>query len=427
MNNTTQTDQNQYDVIIAGGGLSGTLSALGLASQTKADGSPLSIAIIEANDIQQTPKLTFDSRVLALSHGSVEYLKSLNVWQDIAPHAATIKNIHISDRGYYGKARLTAKDHQVSALGYVVEMSVLGQAFLSKLTQLQSLQKASEITSTKPLKSVTANITWFCPDHITGINWQQDSVKVNLNSSQQLSAKLLLACDGGQSTCRQFANIASTTKSYEQCALIANVSMAKAHQDIAFERFTESGPIAVLPLTDSGKESHKCSLVWTLTPEQAAKLVALDETQFKLELELAFGSWLGKVEKVGERVMYPLNLVQANEQVYHRMALIGNASHTIHPIAGQGFNLGLRDVQQLCDCIAFNIRQNLDIADFSALMRYANARKADHQQVIKLTDSLVTLFSNDLPPLVAGRNIGLKVLNYCTPLKNCLVNKTMGY
>jgi 2-octaprenyl-6-methoxyphenol hydroxylase len=424
VNNTTQTNHNQYDVIIAGGGLSGTLSALGLASLTKADGSPLSIAIIEANDIQQTPKLTFDSRVLALSHGSAEYLKSLHVWQDIAPHAAPIKNIHISDRGYYGKARLAAKDHQVSALGYVVEMSILGQAFLSKLTQLQSLQKNAQKLSDETVKQ---NITWFCPDHITDINWQQDSVKIRLNSSLQLSASLLLACDGGQSTCRQFANIASTTKPYEQCALIANVSMAKPHQDIAFERFTESGPIAILPLTDNGKDSHKCSLVWTLTPEQAAKMVALDESQFKQQLELAFGSWLGQVAKVGERAIYPLTLVQANEQVYHRMALMGNASHTIHPIAGQGFNLGLRDVQQLCDIIAENIEQGRDISDFSSLMRYANKRKADHQQVIKLTDSLVTLFSNDLPPLVAGRNIGLKVLNYCTPLKNRLVNKTMGY
>ncbi|GAA6206367.1 2-octaprenyl-6-methoxyphenyl hydroxylase [Thalassotalea sp. SU-HH00458] len=419
MNNTTQTQHNQYDVIIAGGGLSGTLSALGLASLTKADGSALTIAIIEANDIQQTPKLTFDSRVLALSHGSAEYLKSLNVWQDIAPHAAPIKNIHISDRGYYGKARLAASNHHVSALGYVVEMSILGQAFLSKLSKLQSVGKSTP--------QADQNITWFCPDHITDISWHDDSVKVSLNSSQQLSAKLLLACDGGQSTCREFANISSSTKPYDQCALIANVSMAKPHHHIAFERFTESGPIAMLPLTDNGKESHKCSLVWTLTPEQATNMMALDDTLFKQALELAFGSWLGQVKTLGERAIYPLSLVQANEQVYHRMALIGNASHTIHPIAGQGFNLGLRDVQQLSDIIATNLANGADIADFSALMRYANDRKADHQQVIALTDSLVTLFSNDLPPLVAGRNIGLKVLNYCTPLKNRLVNKTMGY
>ena len=406
--------RNQFDVVIAGGGLSGTLSALGLASLKKTDGSPLSIAIIEANDIHQSPKLTFDSRVLALSHGSAAYLKSLNVWHDIAEQAASIKNIHISDRGYYGKARLTAKDHQVSALGYVVEMALLGQAFLRKLKSFESEAKSN-------------HITWFCPDHITDINWQRESVNISLNSSQQLKATLLLACDGAQSTCREFANITSTYQPYHQSALIANVSMAKPHNNVAYERFTESGPIAMLPLTDSAEQSRKCSLVWTLTPEQAEAIIALDDIAFKKHLELAFGSWLGGVEKVGERHVYPLNLVQANEQVYHRMALIGNASHTIHPIAGQGFNLGLRDVQQLCECIASNIEQGNDIADFSSLTRYAVKRKADHQQVISLTDSLVTLFSNDLPPLVAGRNIGLKVLNYFTPLKNRLVNKTMGY
>ena len=335
------------------------------------------------------------------------------MWHEIAEQAAPIKNIHISDRGYYGKARLTAEAHQVSALGYVVEMSLLGKAFLFEL---------SEKTQTE-----SKNITWFCHDHITDIDWQSESVNITLNSSQKLSAKLLLACDGAQSTCRQFANISSTSRSYKQSARSANISMATPHNNIAYERFTESGPIAMLPLTDSSEKSSKCSLVWTLTPEQADGIKTLGDNAFKQHLEIAFGSWLGSVEKVGERGIYPLNLVQADEQVYHRMALIGNASHTIHPIAGQGFNLGLRDVQQLCECVANNIEQGVDIADFNALTRYAIKRKVDHQQVITLTDSLVTLFSNDLPSLVVGRNIGLKVLNYFKPLKERLVNKTMGY
>ncbi|MEW6992312.1 2-octaprenyl-6-methoxyphenyl hydroxylase [Colwelliaceae bacterium 6441] len=401
------TDQ-QFDIIIAGGGLSGVLSALSLAQLTQQDGSLLSIAVIESNPIHQKPKTTFDSRVLALSHGSAHYLKSLSAWDDIAPHAAAIKKIHISDRGHYGKARLDAKDHQVSALGYVVEMSVLGQAFLSALAKHK-------------------NITWFCPDHITAIDWQTESVDITLNSSKQITGQLLLACDGAQSSCRTFANITSLSKPYEQSALIANVSMEKAHDNVAFERFTASGPIAMLPLTESSEKSRKCSLVWTLTPEQAEEIIALDEQAFKKQLEYAFGRWLGGVEKVGERAVYPLALVKANEQVFHRMVLVGNASHTIHPIAGQGFNLGLRDVQQLSETIAENLKQGAELASFSELTRYAVKRQADHEQVITLTDSLVTLFSNDLPPLVAGRNIGLKVLNYFTPLKKRLVDKTMGY
>lgn len=408
MDKSTNPDKNKFDIIIAGGGLSGALSALSLAALKKQDGSPLSIAIIEATPILKTPKTTFDSRVLALSHGSVEYLKSLSVWDDIAPQAAPIKKIHISDRDYYGKARLCAQEHQVSALGYVAEMSLLGSAFLSSLSKHK-------------------NITWFCPDHITNINWEIKNVSVTLNSSKKLTGQLLLACDGAQSTCREFANISSTSKAYNQSALIANVSMGNAHNNVAFERFTSSGPIAMLPLTEQAENSHKCSLVWTLAPEQASEIIALDDDDFKKRLELSFGSWLGSVDKVGERVVYPLSLVQANEQVFHRMALVGNASHTIHPIAGQGFNLGLRDVHQLRHMIAKNIEQGIDIANFSELTRYAVKRKEDHKQVISLTDSLVTLFSNDLPPLVVGRNVGLKVLNYFTPLKKLLVDKTMGY
>ena len=400
--------KSDFDIIISGGGLSGALSALSLSGLTKKDGSLLSIAIIEANPVHQSPQSTFDSRVLALSHGSVEYLTSLSIWGDIAAKASAIKNIHISDKNYYGKARISAQDHQVSALGYVVEMSVLGQVFLSKLKH-------------------RANVTWFCPDYITNIDWQKNSVDITLNSSLKLTGKLLLACDGGQSTCRQFANISSSNKPYQQSALIANVTMMNAHQSIAYERFTESGPIAMLPLKDQVYDSHKCSLVWTLTPEQADDYIKLDEESFKQQFELSFGSWLGAIDKVGERAIYPLSLVQADEQIYHRMVLVGNASHTIHPIAGQGFNLGLRDVQQLNDVIANNLEQAIDIANFAQLTKYALKRKADHQEVINLTDSLVTLFSNDLLPLVIGRNIGLKVLNYCSTLKNAFVNKTMGY
>lgn len=404
MSNTKQ----KFDIVIAGGGLSGALSALSLSQLRKKDGSPLSIAIVEANPIHRAPNTSYDARVLALSHGSAHYLNQLNVWGDIKESAAPIQKIHISDRGHYGKARVDAKDHQVNALGYVVEMSVLGKAFLGQL-------------------STNKNITWFCPDHITDIHWHHDFVDIELNSAELICGHLLLACDGGQSTCRQFANISSTTKPYEQSALIANVSMEQGHQNIAYERFTNSGPIAILPLSTQKSDSNKCSLVWTLSPEQAENIASLNDDDFKKQLELAFGSWLGGVNKVGKRTIYPLNLVQANEQIYHRMALVGNASHTIHPIAGQGFNLGVRDVVELTTTIAENIYAQRDIAHFASLAQFAEQRKIDHQQVINLTDSLVTFFSNDLPPLIAGRNIGLKVLNYVKPLKNAFVNKTMGY
>jgi len=401
--NTNANNHQNFDLVISGGGLAGSLMALSLANLVKPNGQVFSIAIIEANPVLDDISLTFDDRVLALSHGTAQYLKKVGAWELLSTTAEAIKKIHISDRGYYGKARLDAKDYQVSALGYVVEMSLIGQSLLSTLAKHKQIK-------------------WFSPDKVKNIDWQAERVNVELASGHQLSTPLLLGCDGAQSVCRKLAKIYSEKSDYGQCALIANVSTANAHNNLAFERFTETGPIAMLPLSKG-----RCSLVWTLTPEMALQMKVLDDDGFKKQLELSFGSWLGAITHVGKRDIYPLSLVQASEQVYHRMALIGNASHTIHPIAGQGFNLGVRDVAKMADLIKNAIENANDIGQFSSLERYALERKTDHQQVISLTDSLVTLFSNDLMPLVIGRNIGLKVLNYIPAFKKALVKKTMGY
>lgn len=407
-----------FDVVISGGGLSGSLMALSLADLKKTDGSKLAIAVVESSAILQDASLSFDDRVLALSHGTAAYFESLGAWQTLKKDAQAIKKIHVSDRNHYGKARLSASEQQVSALGYVVEMSLIGKSLLTALANKN-------------------NVTWFTPDQISAVKWQKEQVNLTLKSATQLTTTLLLACDGANSPCRQFAGIAASSKPYGQSALIANVSTAIPHNNVAYERFTETGPIAMLPLflhaKDKNKGKGRCSLVWTLTPELAKKMQTLSDSDFKKQLELAFGSWLGEITHVGKRDVYPLNLLQAQDQIYHRMVLVGNASHTIHPIAGQGFNLGVRDVSQL----AALIKQALliehadqlthDIGALSLLNQYAEQRKKDQKQVINLTDSLVTLFSNNLPPLVVGRGVGLKVLNYVSPFKKALMNKTMGY
>ncbi|SEL66929.1 2-octaprenyl-6-methoxyphenol hydroxylase [Colwellia chukchiensis] len=411
------TGARHFDVIISGGGLSGALMALSLANLVNPQNTSLNIAIIEANPVLSESSGSFDERVLALSHGSAAYLAEVGAWQYLADYAEPINNIHISDRGHYGKARLYAKQHQVEALGYVAQMSGIGAAMLTALAAKQ-------------------NISWFSPDTIADIQWQSEQVNIRLTSGQQLSAALLLACDGAQSVCRKFANIATSSRDYQQSALIANVVTEKHHGNIAYERFTDTGPIAMLPLPAVSSAGQKqkvpqgaghCSLVWTLTPTQAEQMQQLNDHDFAQQLSQAFGYWLGNIKHVGQRVVYPLKLVQAHEQVFHRMALIGNASHTIHPIAGQGFNLGLRDVSAMTALIKQALVQQQDIGAFKHLMHYAQQRQQDQQQVITLTDSLVTLFSNQLPPLVVGRNIGLKVLNYLPVLKNALVKKTMGY
>jgi 2-octaprenyl-6-methoxyphenol hydroxylase len=418
-----------FDVIISGGGLSGSLMALSLADLTKADGSLLSIAIVEANkpeepqsaELSNTP-LLFDDRVLALSHASAKYLEEINVWQHISSEACPIEKIDISDRGHYGKARIEAEEHGVSALGYVIPMAKIGQGQLKELASKK-------------------NIKWFTPDTIADINWHanneavmepQNTVKnsvigVTLKSGVVLQASLLLACDGANSPCRQLANIDVIKSDYHQVALIANVATKQAHAFKAFERFTEFGPIAMLPLVGLHNQKNRCSLVWTLSPEQSEQLLSLSDDEFSRQLEEAFGSWLGEITQVGKRDVYPLALLQAKQQAYHRMALIGNASHTIHPIAGQGFNLGLRDVQSMACLIKSQLKNQLDIGSFALLTEYSQKREQDQKQIISLTDSLVTLFANNLPPLVAGRNTGLKIMNYFKPLKSSLVNKLMGY
>jgi 2-octaprenyl-6-methoxyphenol hydroxylase len=409
-----------FDVIISGGGLSGVLTALSLLALKKLDGSGLSIALIEVNNATHAPESVFDDRVLALSHASVNYLKILNVWPLLKAYAQPIKNIHISDRGYYGKARITATEHNVSAVGYVIEMSKIGGALNQTLAN--KLKESLNIHS----KS-TVNVTWFTPDRIQHIEWQSDVVKVSLASSTSLSAKLLVGCDGAQSVCRKFANISVDESTYGQSALIANVATSLPHNGIAYERFTEHGPIALLPLVQLPNEASRCSLVWTLSPEEADAVLNLPDDEFQHALEKAFGHWLGEIKYTGKRHVYPLTLVRAQEQVHHRMVLIGNASHTIHPIAGQGFNLGLRDVQALSNAVAESLSTDEDIGSLSRLFEYANSRKKDHDHIITLTDSLVTVFSNKLPPLIMGRNIGLKVLNYVPSIKKAFVSKTMGY
>jgi 2-octaprenyl-6-methoxyphenol hydroxylase len=401
-----------FDVVISGGGLSGCLMALSLAGLKHADGRPLSIAIVEASPILKNHNLTFDDRVLALSHGSADYLEKVGAWQGLINHVQAIETIHISDREHYGKARVYAKEYDVSALGYVVEMALIGKSLLTAL--------ASKNTALK-------NVTWFAPDSISSINWQQESVQVVLSSGLSLSASLLLGCDGANSACRKMANIKMTETCYGQSALITNVATVNVHNNIAYERFTETGPIAMLPLCSINEGENRCSLVWTMTPELADEMLLLNDDEFKRALESNFGSWLGGITEVGKRNVYPLKLVQAQEQVYHRTVLIGNATHTIHPIAGQGFNLGLRDVQQLTNMLKMALQDQQDIGLFSLLSIYAQQREKDHQQVISLTDSLVTLFSSPLEPMVVGRNVGLKVLNYFAPIKNALVKKTMGY
>ncbi|TLU66822.1 2-octaprenyl-6-methoxyphenyl hydroxylase [Thalassotalea litorea] len=396
-------NQAQYDIVISGGGLTGAAMALAVLKQAK---KPLQVAIVDSANKQQASG-GFDERVIALSYGSAEYLHKLGVWDRLKSHACAIKNIHVSDRTYYGKARIDCQDYQREALGYVAPLDAIAKSIYAEL---------------KTLTGGNHRLDEYFANGIEDIVWQKNEVQVQLQQGQLLTAKLLLGCDGGQSRCRQIAKIDTECKDYQQYAIVANVQTTLPHNNKAFERFTKSGPLAMLPMTE-----NRCSLVWTLTPSDAEYLMSMDDVGFANALQKAFGDWLGPFTRIGRRQNFPLQLVHAMQLTQHRLALLGNASHTLHPIAGQGFNLSVRDVACLASLITKALENGDDLGSYDLLSRYQQLRQEDQQTIIRLTDSLVHCFSNQYFPLVVGRNVGLKALNYSSGIKRLLAQTTMGY
>lgn len=386
------------DIIIVGGGTIGCSLALALAQQTD-----LTIAIVEAKSYQANqPHPGFDARSLALAKRSQQVLDSWGL--SITQIGTAIKQIKVTDQGHIGQCWLDCEQQGLDALGYVVELQQLGQQLHSALA-----------------KEDSAQLRWYCPDQIEAINQQQHHIQVRLTSQQTLTAKLLVIADGANSPSAKMMGVGYQQQDYQQVALIANVSISESHANQAFERFTASGPLALLPL-----EGQHCSLVWTLSPDEHQSMLRLNESQFLTALQKQFGYALGYFTQVSERHYFPLALVTAESSVRHRAVIVGNASQQLHPIAGQGFNLGLRDVEVLANLLG-NAAQDQDIGSYGLLRDYQQLRIPDQQRVIGLTDGLVRLFSNHYFPMVMGRNIGLTAMNLLPAIKKQLATQAMGY
>lgn len=399
---SAQTNTEPLDLVIAGGGMAGSMLAYVLLSQNPA----LKLAIIEqspelATD-QQPSKASFDSRSIALAHGSVELLQQWGLWQDLQQSGCAIKHIHISDRGHFGKTYLNAADHQLSALGQVIEVEAIGEVLWQKLKAF----------------TTQGRLSWFYSDAISALNPTAELQHISLKSGAQLQSKLLVIAEGGLSPSRSLAGFELKSDDYQQHALIANIGLADSHQHKAFERFTPRGPLALLPLT-----RQRYSLVWTLTPEQAAHHLSQPEHEFLAALQQAAGHRAGVFKTVGQRVVYPLSLKRATEAARHRTVLLGNSLHNLHPIAGQGFNLAIRDIFSLSLLLQ---KHQSDAGSYALTKAYQQARLPDMQQVILYTDSLVRLFSNSSRLMALGRNTGLFVLNLCPDLKQAVANQAMG-
>jgi 2-octaprenyl-6-methoxyphenol hydroxylase len=388
-----------FDLLIVGGGMVGASLARALSGQH------LSIGVVEAYALENHSQPSFDDRVIALSWGSRLILQGIGVWPAMSEASEPIQRVHISDRGHFGFTHLNCADEGVDALGYVVTARSMGEVLQKDLHQ-------------------QSNIEFICPARLTAFTVDADAVEVNLQQSDQtrrITTRLLVAADGGDSQVRQLLSIPLREREYGQTAIIANLTTSQPHRGIAYERFTDSGPLAMLPMTE-----NRISMVWTAKDDQVELLMARDDAGFLDDLQTRFGYRLGRLETIGQRYAYPLRLRQASEQVRPRVALIGNAAHTIHPVTGQGFNLGLRDVAVLADLLAEAVHDKRDMGEMSLLHRYAEWRRRDQQRVAMITDSLARLFANSLGPLRVARNLGLLGLDGVPSLKHLVARQFMG-
>ena len=385
------------DVAIVGGGMVGASLALALAD------SGLSILLVEGTAPDSSMQPSFDDRTTALGNASRRIFQALGVWPAIAPQAAAITTIHVSDAGRFGFARLRAQEQGIEAFGFVVSNRVIGAALWGKLADQHSL------TLRVPATTEAVQIT-------------TDGVRITVATGrerEEFTARLVVAADGAHSSVRAAADIDADVQDYDQVAIAANVAADRAQDGTAYERFTRSGPLAVLPLYDGSY-----GVVWTARPDAAAALLALSDAEFLRELQGRFGWRAGRFVRVGRRASYPLKLSRATSTVATRTVLIGNAAQALHPVAGQGFNLGLRDAAILAELIA---NAEGDVGSPTLLEQFSQWRAVDRNGVVRFTDGLVKLFGDARPGIGTLRNLGLLLFDLTPPAKSALARVSTGF
>ena len=394
-----------FDLLIVGGGMVGASLACALGN------SPLKIGVLEATPFESASQPSFDTRTLALAYGTRRIFESLDLWPAIAEGGVTpIRRIHVSDRGHIGSSHLDSQSEGVDALGYVAETRLLGRVLHDRMRSFD-------------------NVQFLCPAQVTQVNLETTRASVEITQDagrRRLSARLLVAADGGNSCIRQLLGIKTFRMGYDQHAVIANVAMDRLHQGVAYERFTASGPMALLPSRDPDGTENVYALVWTVKSAERDEVLRLDDAAFLAQLQQRIGERAGRFVKVGERAVYPLGWMQSREHVRQRLAIIGNAAHTLHPVAGQGFNLGLRDVAVLAQVVLDGVKCGQDPGELALLREYAKWRRRDQLETALFTDGLVRTFSTAFPPLALARNIGLTLIDILPPVKHALARHAMG-
>ncbi len=394
------TDNAQYencDVAIVGGGMVGASLAAALS------GLALKVRVVEALPPSSADQPSFDARTTALSNGSRRILTGLGVWDEVSSAATAIARIHVSEQGRFGSAVIDAAEQGLPALGYVLENRSLGAA----LWRAVGAAGQTRILS---------------PATVTAMRVEPDGVELTLDGAgpRQLRARLVVAADGAASLVRREAGVAAERWDYGQTAIITTLAPERFHAHVAYERFTASGPIAILPVAGG-----RVGVVWSLAPEAATRVLALEPAGFLGELQRAFGWRLGRLAGLGARHAYPLAFTRADSQSAPRIAIMGNAAQGLHPIAGQGFNLGLRDAATLAEVIAEGA--GADPGGEAVLRRYVEWRRADRRALIAFTDGLVRLFGSPFAPLRAARGLGLVLFDLSPAAKTAMSRLSLGF
>ena len=394
--------RDKRPIVVVGGGFAGASFALAAAGPR----SPVVVVEAHAADGGEGG---FDARSTALSWGTRELFESLGVWDELGLAPCPIHRIEVTDRGHLGGVSFDHREQGREALGYVVENHALNKALRERLAASEHIEMLvpANVTSAKPI-----------PEGMELVISQGGNERL-------LTAALTTLADGGRSPIAAQLGIGRQLKSYGQHALVANIALQKSHRNIAYERFTEHGPLAVLPLPTAAGV-HRASLVWTLTEALAREYIELAEDELLPLLQEDFGPGMGRVAGIGRRACFPLRLSRAGEQARPGLALLGNAAHTLHPVAGQGFNLALRDCVALAEVVREAAKRGQWPGDMAVLQDYIDGREFDQEKTVLFTDMLVGLFSGKNAARSAFRRLGLLALDLLPPLRRRFVGNAMG-
>lgn len=388
-----------YDLLIVGGGLVGASLACALA-----DG-PVRIGLVEPVPPVADSQPSYDDRTTALAPTTRAVFEATGIWPELRGHTTPIREIHVSDQGRFGFARMHAEEFRMEALGYVVSNRQLGDVL--------------------PARAAAApNCDFLCPARLAEFEIDPTGVVARIEHGEQAlvkKARLLVVADGARSTTRERLGVGIKLVDYGQVAIVTNLTPERSHQGRAYERFTRGGPMALLPA-----EAGRCALIWTVPANEADELLALDDDAFLARVQQLFGYRLGRFLKVGKRARYPLVSMNAERYTVPRAVVIGNAAHTLHPVAGQGFNLALRDVATLAELVHDAVERGEDPGRAALLDRYEQLRRGDYRRTAGFTDALIRLFSNALPGLVGARNLGLLGFDLLPLAKPLFVRQAMG-